>query len=205
MNKIFVATSVILAGLSASAMAGFTAATGPDPFTYTAPGTAFTPAVGGSIDVVNQPLLSYAPDTAADPQIVPGDVDNFLFSLDLTVSAIVGTAVQTSGTYSIYYDLGDNGTPDIRVSEGNATMFLTPVLNGFNVVTGQLFQVDGPANPAFRDLAYGDNTNFVLQGGYLDANTGTVALTLRQNAVVPEPMSLGMIAGGLLALRRRRA
>ena len=205
MNKISMMSLLATAGLATSAMAGFTAATGPDSFSYTAPGTSFAPAVGGAIQVVNQPLESYSPDTAADPQILPGDVDNFLFSLNLSVTGLVGTSVQTSGTYSLYYDLGDNGTPDIRVSEGLATLFLVPVGSGFNVVTGQLFQVDGPADPAFSDLAYGNNDNFVLQGGYLDANTNTIALTLRQNALVPEPMSLGAIAGGLLMLRRRRA
>jgi hypothetical protein len=201
------ATSLILGGLSVPAMAGFTASTGTDFFTYTAPGSALLPAAGGSYHVSNQPLATYTPDTAADPQIVPGDVDNFLFSLDLGITSVNGStgAVSTNGTYSLFYDLGDNGTPDIRVSAGTASLFLTPVIGGFNVATGQLMQVDGPANPAFSDLAYGDNDNLVLQGGFIDATNGTFALTLRQNVVVPEPASLGLISGGLLALRRRRA
>lgn len=200
------ALSVLAAGAS-SAMAGFTASTG-GAFSYTAPGTALAPAVGGMISVTNVPLQTYTPDTAADPQIVAGDVGNFLFSLDLGVTSVDSTtgAVATSGTYSLFYDLGSNGTPDIRVSSGNAALYLTPAFAGFDVATGTLQQVLGPANPAFRDLAYGDNDNIVLDGGALGTLTNQFALTLRQNAVAPEPATLTALAGlGMIGLRRRRA
>ena len=205
---ISVKTSVLSAAVAAlavtsSAMAGFTASTGTDVFSYTAPGTAASPVVGGSFHVASQPLATYTPDTAADPQITAGDLANFRFSLDLGVTSVnnVTGAVQTAGTYSIFYAPGN-----IRVSSGTASLFLTPAFSGFDVATGQLAQVLGPANPAFKDLAYGNNDNLVLQGGYIDTLGGNFALTLRQNALVPEPATLGTLAGlGLLGLRRRRA
>ena len=206
-NSLIAAAATLV--VSGNAFAGFTANTGVDPFAYSGAGISMAPAVGGTISVTNQPLQSYAPDTAADPQVLPGDIDNFLFSLNVTVNDVNLGAANSAGTYSVYYDLGDNGTPDIRVSEGTATLFLSPLGGGLFVATGQLNQVLGPANPAFADLAYGNNANFILEGGLytgVGATDGTLTLVLRQNAVVPEPTTLAALAGAsLLGLRRRRA
>jgi hypothetical protein len=194
---------------ASSAFAGFTANTGTDLVAYTGPGLASSPQVGGVISALNQPLANYAPDTAADPQILPGDIDNFLFSYTLTVNDVNMGAVNSAGTYSLSYDIQGDGIPDILVSSGNATLFLSPLLPGQYVATGQLTQVTGPANPAFRDLAYGNNANFILEGGLYTGGTttGTNTLVLRQNATaVPEPTTMAAVASlGGLFLRRRRA
>lgn len=199
------AAVVSTVALSSSAFAGFTAQAG-STYSYTGGGSAISPVVGGTYTIASQSITSYTPDTTGpgslDPQITGGDLAQFRFNVNLTVTAVNGVtgAVSTSGTYSIIY----NFTNEL-VSGGNASLFLTPFGGSLAVATGSLQQTNGPANPAFADLAYGNNAiNLVSQGGLFQSDN-TFGLTLRQNAV-PEPTTLAALAGAsILGLRRRRA
>lgn len=211
MNSLYRSLAMLgMAAVSFPAFAGFTATSGVDTV-LTPAGSNPGPDVGDTFATqTSGTFTSFIGDTPADPQITGGDTNFYRYTLNGTVASFDGlTTVGYSGTYRIFYDQDLNGLyggADPSVSSGNFN--ITAVFTGLGAatLTGTLNQTAGPSNVAFRDLSYGGNP-VIYAGTYLETvpgQLGTITGTLRQNAVVPEPASLGLLAAGSALLLRRR-
>ena len=219
MKTLFTVASAVAAISAASvAQAGFTAQSGNDTAVVLAP----TPGVGNTLAVNAGTFATYAADGPADPQLINGggpgsDLSLYGYTLNVVGTApTIGGSTTYTGTYEIFYNTDGNDTRnlgDLRVSQGTATLDVNLVTTAggaaLQVTAGELSQVLGAENPAFRDLSYGGSNVGLI--GFINiplvpGTTGTANLTFRQNAVVPEPTTMAAIAGaGIVALRRRRA
>ncbi len=201
--------AVSLMALAGQAQAGFTATTGLT--TVSTPAGIEPGAQVGDVFATTTAgtFTTFVPDTAADPQIGP-DLANYRYSLNGSVASVSGALnniIAYSGTYRIFYDQNLDGIEDVLVSGGTFTLTATFAAGGA-VLSGELNQTQGPALPVFADLSYGGSP-VLYTGTYVETVPGlqgTIAGTLRQNAVIPAPGAAAALAlGGLVAARRRRA
>ena len=192
---------------AAPAFAGYVAYSGPATVTM----TDAQPGVGDTMTVTAGAFASYDPDGPSDPQITT-DLDLYGWTLDAACDQLLGSQSLYSGTYTVFYDVNDNGTfedaIDYHVSKGTTSMTVSPVveLSGVSLMItfGSLQQTAGPEmSPPFADISYGQPIGF---GGTITVPTtspaiGTMALTF---SAVPEPGMLGALGiAGCLLFRRR--
>ncbi len=161
---------------------------------------------GDAFEVPAGTFASYLPDSPSDPQITGGDLGNFGYTLNGTVTSVAGNVVDYVGLYEIFYNLDGNDTRDpgdLRVSSGTFTAEATFTALNTALFSGTLMQTLGPENPAFADLSYGGSPATFL-GNYIgnptNPLTGTLESTLRQNGLVPEPSSWALLSLAILGL-----
>jgi len=157
--------------------------------------------VGDTFNVADGSFASYVPGPG-DPTITGSDLNKYQFMLSGTVSSVVGTTVDYTGLYRIFYD-SDNSDSynagDFSYSSG--TLALTVLFSGTGpiyVADGTLTQTAGPS-AGFPSAGFPE-TEASFVGEYIQ-NLSNPALGTVQGTIespVPEPTTI--IAGAMLLL-----
>jgi hypothetical protein len=191
------------------AHAGFTLDVSDHVFLYTVDLETGGPAL--RTETLVEKFQAYRPDNDVfDPMIEYADIiQNYRFSLLSTrVLASSNEATVFQGDYQISYGVLPIGMPEYLVSTGIFVITMNYSDSQHATLDGQLFQTQGPEDPAFFDMSYGGHP-ISFYGNYSETapNIGgrLSAAHFRQWAIPGTGTCAIFGAAGLAAARRRRS